>query len=109
MAMSYEVEWHFIATSRGKSACDSFKRDAARASLQKPGKVFITKAKQLFEWTQKKTNSMTSFIFCSDIEHKEEIQRSHNRYNDNSRPVNAIEIETQRIFYEIHKQIFSLK
>lgn len=120
----YDVEWHFFATSHGKSAFDalggSFKRDAARASLQKPGEVFITNAKQLFEWTQKKTNSRTSFIFCSDREHEEESQRSRNRYNDIRgiqgtqsfhffKPLNAIEVEARRFSYDTRKQIFSLK
>jgi hypothetical protein len=29
-----DAEWHFFATSHGKNACDTMKREAAKASLQ---------------------------------------------------------------------------
>lgn len=82
----YDVEWHFFATSHGKSACDAlggaFKRDAVRASLQHPGEPFITSARNLFEWAQSKRLSKTSFIFCTNEEYEGHARQQRTRYNN---------------------------
>ena len=53
---SVDAEWHFSATSHGKSACDgvggTVKRLAARASLQRPIDQQILTPCQLFEWAR---------------------------------------------------------
>lgn len=58
-----DIEWHFFATSHGKSAYEgiggTFKRNARRASLQRPENP-ITEAKQLYEWA--KTLQWNSFF-----------------------------------------------
>jgi hypothetical protein len=50
------AEWHFFATSHGKSACDdvggTLKKLAAKASLQQPYNVQIMKPHQLYEWAE---------------------------------------------------------
>ena len=67
------AEWHFPATSHGKSACDgvggTVKRLAARASLQKPYENQIMTAFQLFQWA---TDSIqeTTFTYCTSEEHE---------------------------------------
>ena len=49
-----QAEWHFFATSHGKSACDGIggtvKREAARASLRATTTGHILTPQQLFEW-----------------------------------------------------------
>lgn len=50
------AEWHFFATSHGKGACDgiggTFKRAAAKASLQRPLTNQIVSVKELVEWAE---------------------------------------------------------
>jgi hypothetical protein len=50
------AEWHFFATSHGKSACDgvggTLKMLAAKASLQRPYNEQIMTYHQLYEWAQ---------------------------------------------------------
>ncbi|KAG1665375.1 Ubiquitin-conjugating enzyme E2 D3 [Nymphon striatum] len=50
-------EWHFFATSHGKSPCDGMggtvKRSAARASLQATTTNYILTSTDLFTWAQK--------------------------------------------------------
>lgn len=49
----FDSEWHFLATSHGKGPCDSvggsFKRNATKASLQRPYDNQITTARELYE------------------------------------------------------------
>lgn len=49
-----KAEWHFFATAHGKSPCDgiggTLKREAARASLQRPSDRQITTPKELYNW-----------------------------------------------------------
>ena len=51
-----EAEWHFFATSHGKGPCDGLggpiKREAVRASLQRPLEGQIQTAFQLYEWAK---------------------------------------------------------
>lgn len=120
---NFKVEWHFFATSHGKSACDAlggaFKREAAKASLQRPGDNFITNAKQLFDWAQSR-KSKTSFIFCSNTEHEAEVRTSRNRYNNVRtitgtqsfhafNPIDERRIETRKYSYARVKETFHLR
>ncbi|KMQ88333.1 hypothetical protein RF55_12203 [Lasius niger] len=49
-----KAEWHFFATAHGKGPCDgiggTLKREAARASLQRPSDRQITTPKELYNW-----------------------------------------------------------
>lgn len=69
----FEVEWHFFATSHGKGPCDgvggAFKRNATRASLQRPFSQQITDAKTLYEWAID-TKSDIVFRYCTNGEYK---------------------------------------
>jgi len=66
-----EAEWHFFATSHGKSPCDGIggtvKRLAARASLQAVTTNHILTPEQLFTWSQ--TNIIgIKFFYISKAE-----------------------------------------
>ena len=69
------AEWHFSATSHGKSACDSVggtvKRLAARASLQRPYDQQIMTPRQLFDWASENVPA-TVFQYCSIDDYREE-------------------------------------
>ena len=69
------AQWHFSATSHGKSACDGLggtvKRLAARASLQRPFDEQIMTPRQLFEWASSNIPSIT-FEYCSSEEYERE-------------------------------------
>lgn len=77
-----EAEWHFFATSHGKSPCDgiggTFKRNARRASIQ--GKTILT-AKQLFDWAIEKESTMVH-MYCTLAEYDEALSREIIRYNN---------------------------
>jgi len=61
-----QAEWHFFATSHGKSACDSIgdtvKRLAARASLQRPFTNQILTPHDLYTWS---TENIKNIAFIS--------------------------------------------
>ena len=69
------AEWHFFATSHGKTAADSvagtLKRMAAKASLQRPNEDQILNAKKLYEFASNEIAGM-SFCFVTNEEHNEE-------------------------------------
>lgn len=60
------AEWHFSATAHGKGPCDgvggTVKREAARASLQRPYQDQIMTPLHLYEWL--KCNLSKSMEFC---------------------------------------------
>ncbi|KAJ4426965.1 hypothetical protein ANN_26764 [Periplaneta americana] len=60
-----KAEWHFFATSHGKGSCDgiggTIKRQAARASLQRPIHNQITTPFELFQWA---AANLTTITFC---------------------------------------------
>ena len=65
------AEWHFFATSHGKSPCDGIggtvKREVARASLQATTTGFILTPTDLYQWCQKHISGI-SFIWVSHEE-----------------------------------------
>jgi hypothetical protein len=69
------AEWHFLATSHGKSACDgvggTLKRLAAKASLQRPYNDQIITPHQLYEWAQSSIHN-PNFDFVTENGYKEE-------------------------------------
>lgn len=80
-----KVEWHFFATSHGKSACDgiggAFKRLARAASLQKKSQERISTALELYEWSMKRKSTM-SFVYCTKDEYNEEAKKHETRYDN---------------------------
>lgn len=70
---AFDVEWHFFATSHGKGPCDgiggAFKRNASKASLQRPYNNQITTAKELYDWAVSKDSEIV-FRFCSEADFK---------------------------------------
>ena len=77
------AEWHFSATSHGKSACDGLggtvKRLAARASLQRPYNEQIMTPRQLFEWACSNIPAV-SFEYCSTEDYKREQTHLERRF-----------------------------
>jgi hypothetical protein len=69
------AEWHFFATSHGKSACDgvcgTLKRLKAKASLQRPYNDQIMTLHQLYEWAESSIHNL-NFDFVTENEYKEE-------------------------------------
>ena len=65
------AEWHFFATSHGKGPSDgiggTIKREAARASLQRPSKDQILTPWQLFQFVQANLKGVNAeFITCDE-------------------------------------------
>lgn len=79
----FNAEWHFFATSHGKSACDgiggTFKRNARRHSLQHRDNP-IRDAKELFEWAKTNKDSSVLFFFCTQEEYDTTKVELANRY-----------------------------
>ena len=73
-----EAEWHFFATSHGKSPCDGIggtvKRLAARASLQAATRDQILTPEQLFAWAEKNVHGISFFFVSSEDVRKNEIK-----------------------------------
>ena len=78
------AEWHFFATSHGKTAADgvagTLKRLAAIASLQRPDSNQILNAQQLYEFA---VNEITAIIFCyvTSKEYDDQAQLLHVRFD----------------------------
>ena len=74
-----KAEWHFSATSHGKSAYDGlgsiFKSEAYRVSLMAKAKDAILKAQFLFEWGQKKFKEIY-ISFFSKADHNKSMHKS---------------------------------
>lgn len=64
-----DAEWHFFATSHGKSPCDalggSLKRNARLFNMKNP-----TDPIDSATWALNRPNSKSSFIFCSEKEYE---------------------------------------
>lgn len=80
----FDVEWHFFATSHGKGPCDgiggAFKRNAAKASLQRPYNNQIVNARDLFTWATS-TDSAIAFRFCSEAAYNRIERHLKNKFN----------------------------
>lgn len=72
------AEWHFFATSHGKSPCDGLggttKRLVARASLQATEEDQILTPLQMFQWADENIDGI-KFFFVSD----DDVQRNANK------------------------------
>jgi hypothetical protein len=82
------AEWHFFATSNGKSTCDgvggTLKRLAAKASLHRPYNDQIMTPYQLYEWAQSSIHNL-NFDFVTENEYKEEDLQQLKLYVELSR------------------------
>ena len=79
------AEWHFFATSHGKSPCDGIggtvKRLTARASLQATDANHILTPMQMFQWATENIKNITFFfISAEDIKKHEETFELERRY-----------------------------
>ncbi|KAL5510770.1 hypothetical protein EMCRGX_G006371 [Ephydatia muelleri] len=77
------AEWHFFATSHGKSAADGIggtvKRTAAKASLQHPKEDQILTPAQLYHFVSSEIKGM-HFSFATLNKHEEEARLLSERY-----------------------------
>lgn len=107
------AEWHFFATSHGKSACDGIggivKSTAAKASLQRPEDDQITNTKELFDFLSGHFKGI-DFAYCTQQEHEDIVKFLAERFSD-SKPLP----ETRKIHcvvpqneFTVHTKYFSL-
>lgn len=85
------AEWHFFATSHGKSPCDalggSFKRNARNFNMKNPMNG-MTSAKGLYEWSQTIRDSKVHFEYCSENEYIQMMnQLNSTRFNQKIKTV----------------------
>lgn len=77
------AEWHFYATSHGKSACDGLggtvKRLVAKASLQRPLHNQILTPLQMFDWATANISGM-NFVFVNNKEYYDAQPKMDRRY-----------------------------
>ena len=81
-----DAEWHFFATSHGKSPCDGIggtvKTLVARASLQAATSDQILTPHQLFEWVATNINEIQFFYMSTeDIQLHEPAMALEERYS----------------------------
>lgn len=88
-----KAEWHFFATSHGKSPCDAvggtFKRNARNFNMKNPTKG-LTDSKQLFEWAISNKDSKVHFIYCSAKEYDDNFDKLNSqRFNKKIKTVDG--------------------
>ena len=101
------AEWHFFATSHGKSAADGIggtvKRTATKASLQRPFQDQILTPEQLYEFVSKEITGI-HFAFATVNEYEDEAKRLMERLS-NSRTIPG----TRSFHSFIPKSVFSVE
>lgn len=82
-----DAEWHFFATSHGKTANDalggSFKRNARNYNL-KTKEDQITNSLELYNWAKKDEESVVHYIYISEKEHTTNYKKMESRFHKNS-------------------------
>lgn len=77
------AEWHFFATSHGKGPSDALggtvKREARRASLQRPLDDQITSPRHLFDWCLENLTNC-NFQFLTEKDHNDEEEFLRQRF-----------------------------
>lgn len=80
-----ECEWHFFATSHGKSSCDGIggtvKRSVARASLQRTYSHQILTPKNMFIFCQKYLSKNIKYFYTTFKQIENEEKRLCERFN----------------------------
>lgn len=78
-----KAEWHFFATSHGKSACDgvggTVKRLAKKATLQGSSDQQIRTPLELYDWANKNIKGI-NFIYCTADEYETESENLKTRF-----------------------------
>ena len=79
-----DAEWHFSATSHGKSACDGlgaiFKREAYKASLVAKPTNAILNSNALFKWSQIFYQELSVSLF-NKVQHEKMRKKLSNRFS----------------------------
>ena len=118
-----KAEWHFFATSHGKSPCDgvggTIKRLVARASLQATTGNHILNAKELFSWAKANISGIEMLsVSTEEIEKCELVleprlddaktiagTRSHHSFV----PVSSVSLQIRRISADVDGTFVNLK
>lgn len=119
----YDIIWNFFASCHGKNSCDAvggtLKRNATRASLQRPLRDQIQTAEMLFKWCESNPNTEVDYKFCSNEQYKRLFNQLKHKYDSiqtiegtrkfhSFEPVATNKIRT-KIFSECEEsEIFSL-
>lgn len=78
-----QAEWHFFATSHGKTASDgaagTLKRLTTKGDLHRPFENHILSPKYLYEFAIQEIKSM-HFCYATNTEHEEEARLLQARY-----------------------------
>ena len=81
-----KAEWHFYATSHGKSPCDGIgctvKRLVAKASLQSVRRENITTPLQMFNWCNQNISGVTFYISSDQIQQHVQTFQLEERYGN---------------------------
>ena len=92
-----QAEWHFFATSHGKTCADgiagTLKRLATKASLQNLYENHILNSKQLYEFAVREIKGM-SFCYVTNEEYEDEAKSLKARFAQSKRIVG-----TQKLHY----------
>lgn len=106
-----DAEWHFFATSHGKSPCDalggSLKRSARLHNMKNPTNP-IDSAFKLFYWAQNRPNTKSNFIFCSKQEY-ELIEKTLNSGRFNRKIMTVTGTQSYHSFKPIDENTISAK
>lgn len=82
---NYKIIWTFFASCHGKSSCDAvggtLKRNATRASLQRPLRDQIQNAEMLFKWCESNPNSEVDYKFCTNEQYKKIFNEMKHKYD----------------------------
>lgn len=82
---NYDIIWNFFASCHGKNSCDAvggtLKRNATRASLQRPLRDQIQSAETLFKWCKSNRNSEIEYIYCSKEQYEELSEQLEHKYD----------------------------
>jgi hypothetical protein len=103
------AEWHFVATSHGKSACDgvggTLKRLAEKASLQQPYNDQIMTPHQLYERAKSSIHNL-NFDFVTENEYKEEECLLSSRF---ATAETVRGTQQLHVFMPVKKRVFNTK
>ncbi len=118
-----EAEWHFFATCHGKGPCDALggvlKRNAARASLQRPFEKQITTPRELYSWAEEK-ESRVNYVFFTTTNYNKMEKQLKNRYSSVKQiagthkyhsfcPINKTSLDIRKFSFCTRQKLFDIE
>ena len=110
-----DCEWHFFATSHGKSSCDGIggtvKRSVAKASLQRIYKNQILTSEDMFNYCTEHLSNKIKFFYTTNEEIEASTRKLNERFSESLQipgtrkfhkfvPVNEIKIKALEISFD---------